>query len=211
MNNEISLKIKRITGDNNLGVYVFTKEKLNCSYYINGLNIRTQGIKHCGVYWLYDKDEVVYIGYSENVLGRIKQHAGGGDKKIWDKVKLILFPDKKKAKAIETALLWYFKTRYNSPKYKLHGSLHGKYKELNGLVSIGAYKKLKSDIRLAFHIYAEYCDMDRESFDVATGAIEIIDNINLYRKYANISFEEYDDNFRRRVRGEQHNIELFMI
>ena len=86
--------------------------------------IRTGGLEIlCGVYFLYYKKKLVYVGVSYNIAVRLNQHQNS--KKIWDEVRYIIEPDYYKAIVIEN----YYLDKYN-PHFNIAGSKL-KYHESN--------------------------------------------------------------------------------
>lgn len=73
------------------------------------------GVYYVGVYFLYNKDELVYIGYTRGVHKRITNHRWGNFE--WTKVRYVCIGDELKAKKLEFALLVTNNTKYNSPRY----------------------------------------------------------------------------------------------
>ena len=65
-----------------------------------------------GVYFLYEGDNLVYIGRSSNLIKRIKSHISR-NRFHWDKVKSVVTPDKRLSVDIEHALLMNFPTPNN--------------------------------------------------------------------------------------------------
>lgn len=62
-----------------------------------------------GVYFLYDKDELVYIGQSDNLYRRIGQHIAE-NKKMFDRFELYPTTDRIR---LEGFLIKMFKPKYN--------------------------------------------------------------------------------------------------
>jgi predicted GIY-YIG superfamily endonuclease len=72
-----------------------------------------------GVYFLYDKCKLVYIGYSLNLHSRIKQHSCKSAIKVWDTAIYYRykFANKKELLLIEKELIEFFKPSYNYQKW----------------------------------------------------------------------------------------------
>jgi predicted GIY-YIG superfamily endonuclease len=98
----------------------------NLSYYIKS-NWKNTYCKHGnwitqkekGVYFLYDKCKLVYIGYSLNLHSRIKQHSCKSAIKVWDTAIYYRykFANKKELLLIEKELIEFFKPSYNYQKW----------------------------------------------------------------------------------------------
>lgn len=155
-------------------------------------NIYYNKDKYIGIYWLYDGDEVVYIGYSRNLLSRLTSHASPSSNKVWDKVKIILLNDLKIARSVERTLLLNIQTKYNNTNYN------------KGYTAITRYKAFKNEIKCAFKYYNIYSTLNHK--EVPPGCVEYINNIDWYRTYADISFEEYEENFKLKLKGLKHNL-----
>jgi ABC-type uncharacterized transport system substrate-binding protein len=74
--------------------------------------------KEKGVYFLYDKSKLVYIGFSLNLHSRIKQHSCKSSIKLWDNAIYYKskFVNKKELLFIEKELIEFFKPSYNCIK-----------------------------------------------------------------------------------------------
>jgi hypothetical protein len=181
-------KLNIYTGNNVMSYYDY--------HYVNhcGFYVKPDKVKYCGVYWLYDRDEVVYIGYSGNIISRIRSHILSS--KVWDKVKLILFDDLNIAKSVERTLLLNIQTKYNNPNFN------------RGYTAKSRYMNFKRDINMGLKLYGMYSHLsDGEILEnVGVGVLNYINNIDLYRTYANISFQEYEKNFNLKLKGLKHNL-----
>ena len=69
-------------------------------------------VVEAGVYFLYDKDELVYIGTSENILSRIGQHIAQ-KVKIFDRFEVFPTGGKFDRYKLESFLIQLFKPKYN--------------------------------------------------------------------------------------------------
>ena len=196
----ISTILKNILDQDRLNIYVGYKVMSQYGYYCvnyGGLydyNIKHYKARYCGVYWLYDGDEVVYIGHSKDIVSRLRTHISSN--KVWDKVKIVLIDDPKIARSVERTLLLNIDTRYNDPKFN------------RGYTAKTRYKALKSDVKMALMYYAMYSHLNKEEIldRAGVGVLHIIANIDFYRKYANISFQEYEKNFNLKLKGLKHDL-----
>ena len=75
--------------------------------------------EYCGCYLLYNDNELVYVGVSNNIYYRVSQHLMQG-KKVFNKVKAIIEYDYLKAINIENYYIDYHKPKYNVGLSKLH-------------------------------------------------------------------------------------------
>lgn len=69
-----------------------------------------------GLYILYEKDNIVYIGKSENIKSRVNQHKKD---KIFDSVQSILFIDNANIDIYEPYLINKYKPKYNKEFVRL--------------------------------------------------------------------------------------------
>ena len=66
--------------------------------------------RYLGVYFLMRGDEVVYVGSSKNVVGRVSDHRGDKD---FDSVSYIVVDEAMTLEAVEAAFILYFCGEYN--------------------------------------------------------------------------------------------------
>lgn len=201
----ISVMVRKLMDNTNLGVYILDRNKLGGIFKEKFSNHPAYENNYCGVYWLYDKDEIVYIGFSENLLSRIKQHAT--TKKVWDKAKTMVIEDKKIARGVEKTLLLNFITRYNSSTHKM---VYEDRISRGEQIVIHQYNNFKVYVNRVIWWYKYYKDCDRDVL-MKSGAciVYALDRIDMYRGYINLSYKEYEDNFKLRLKGEKHD--MFMI
>lgn len=81
----------------------------------NGKIIHKRNGKFIGVYWLILGNEIVYIGYSKNLISRLKSHSNSKSKN-WDSARCVVIDDSSLSKSIEFALLVNVPTKYNSDR-----------------------------------------------------------------------------------------------
>jgi len=74
-------------------------------------NVYEPEMKYCGIYFLYDDKEIVYIGQSINVESRIQSHLQDG-KKHFNKAYFIPFR-RTKLDGAEEAFVRMFRPKYN--------------------------------------------------------------------------------------------------
>jgi len=196
----ISVTVKKLMDDTNLGVYIMGRDKLIQPYY--SISYKDN---YCGVYWLYDGDEIVYIGFSEDLLTRLKSHARS--RKKWYRAKSVIINDPKIARSVESTLLLNFATRYNSPKNRMA------YRERmdKGLpVAIYPYKNFKNHLNRMIFWFKYYEGYSREELMVfGIGIADAFDRKDIYIKYADVTYEEYEKNFKLRLLGEKQD--MYMV
>ena len=197
---EVQIILKNILDKDKLNIYIGYKTKSYCNdYYVKyggsyANKIESNKIKYIGVYWLYDADEVVYIGYSRNLINRIKKHISSD--KVWDKVKIILFDDINIARSVERTLLLNIQTRHNNPNFN------------RGYTAKSRYMFFKSQVKMSLQFYAMYSHLSKDEIleELGVADLDFINNIDFYRRYANISFQEYEENFNLKLKGLKHNL-----
>jgi predicted GIY-YIG superfamily endonuclease len=195
---QIKTILKNILDEDRLKIYIGNKMISDYNYYyVNyggkySYNIYVNKNKYIGVYWLYDGNEIVYIGYSKNLINRMTAHVSQSSDKVWDKVKIILFDNIKIARSVERTLLLNIQTKYNSPKFN------------KGYTAESRYKAFKDEIKSAIKYYNIYSTL--YWLEVAPGCVEYINNIDWYRRYADMSFEEYEENFNLKLKGLKHDL-----
>ena len=195
---QIKTILKNILDKDKLNIYIGNKLLSNYnSYYVNyggnyNYNIYQNKDKYIGVYWLYDKDEVVYIGYSRNLINRITSHASPSSDKVWDKIKIVLFDNLKIARSVERTLLLNIQTKYNNINFN------------KGYTAQTRYKAFKKEIKSAIKYYHTYVILDNG--EVPPGCVEYINNIDWYKTYVDISFEEFEENFNLKLKGLKHDL-----
>ena len=193
---QIKTILKNILDKDKIKIYIGNKVMSNYNYYyVNyggncSYNKYHNKNKYIAVYWLYDGDEIVYIGYSKNFINRITSHLSSD--KVWNKVKIILFDNLKIARSVERTLLLNIQTKYNNENFN------------KGYTAKTRYKAFKSEIKNAIKYYNIYSIPNDE--EVPLGCVEYINNIDFYRTYANMSFEEYEENFNLKLKGLKHNL-----
>jgi len=67
-------------------------------------------VKFCGVYLLYNNEDIVYVGKSNNMKNRISQHKKD---KEFNNVKCIVFKDEGLINLYEPYLIQKYKPKYN--------------------------------------------------------------------------------------------------
>jgi hypothetical protein len=136
------------------------------------------GVSYVGVYFLYDKNELVYIGYTADVYKRVANHRSGFFK--WTKVRYVDVGDELKARKLEFALLVTNKTKYNSPKYVERRVIKDPYNywwRQRGILSETVKYSVK---RLKPH----------------------------YQKMLDMSFEEFEEQYKLKMSGEPHDLAI---
>ena len=195
---QIKTILKNILDTDKLNIYIGNKVMSNYNYYyINyggnyNYNTYHNKDKYIGVYWLYDGSEIVYIGHSGNLLNRITSHISPSSDKVWNKVKIILFDNLKIARSVERTLLLNIHTKYNNTNYN------------KGYTAKSRYKAFKNEIKYAFKYHKIYSILNHR--EIPPGCVEYINNIDWYRTYADMSFEEYEENFNLKLKGLKHNL-----
>ena len=98
-----------------------------------------------GVYFLYDADEIVYIGESDNVFRRIGQHIAEG-KKIFDHFEIYPTPDRKR---LEGFLIRALQPKYNR-SHGVDGSfyLDDFFPTMTAKETIEKYRNYEKDVRI---------------------------------------------------------------
>jgi len=138
--------------------------------------------KYIGVYWLMSGDDIVYIGYSGDLIQRLKSHSYPETSKVknWDFAKCIIVNNKRLAKSIEFSLLVNIPTRYNSPR---------SFRKSDNL--LGLFSSHQSRINSTL-IY-----------------LDELKTPNYYKKYydklirlKNMSYDEFVVNYELRIKGE---------
>lgn len=197
--NQIKTILKNILYEDSLNIYVGNRVLSNDNFcYIDWgveyykYNKYYNNTKYIGVYWLCYSNEVVYIGYSKNLISRISSHTTSSSDKVWDKVKIILFDDEKIARSVERTLLLNIQTKYNDPNFN------------KGYTVNTRYKSFKSKVRFMIKYYNLCSSFSKEEMPI--GCKECINNIDFYKTYANMSFEEYEENFNLKLKGLKHNL-----
>ena len=206
MNKETQIKtiLKNILDTNKLNIYIGYKISNTYNNYTEYVvkyhkhhnyenHYYRNNTKYTGVYWLCDGDEVVYIGYSRNLISRIYTHRISSSNKIWDKVKIILIDDTI-ARSVERTLLLNINTKYNNPKFN------------EGYTAENRYKEFKNTIKFALKFYNLYITENIHYNELPVGAKNCIDNIQFYKKYADMPFEQYKENFNLKLNGLKHNL-----
>jgi hypothetical protein len=193
---QIKTILKNILDKDKIKIYIGNKVMSNYNYYyVNyggkySYNTYHNKDKYIGVYWLYDGNEIVYIGHSKNLITRITSHVSSD--KVWDKVKIILFDNVKIARSVERTLLLNIQTKYNSPKFN------------KGYTAESRYKAFKNEIKSALKYYDIYSRLNKKK--IPLGCVEYINNIDWYRTYVDMSFEEYEENFNLKLKGLKHDL-----
>jgi hypothetical protein len=193
---QIKTILKNILDKDKIKIYIGNKVMSNYNYYyVNyggkySYNTYHNKDKYIGVYWLYDGNEIVYIGHSKNLITRITSHVSSD--KVWDKVKIILFDNVKIARSVERTLLLNIQTKYNNPKFN------------KGYTAESRYKAFKNEIKSALKYYDIYSRLNKKK--IPLGCVEYINNIDWYRTYVDMSFEEYEENFNLKLKGLKHDL-----
>jgi hypothetical protein len=208
MRDDVSSMIKTVLDDKNIGVYIVSRGSFDSSMYNPmSYSLRYTRNIYCGVYWLFDKDEVVYIGFSEDLRTRLRSHSSDSSKKEWDRAKVVLVDSPRIARAVESTLLLNFKTRYNSPRSilrwtdKVPGDTTRSY---------NAYNNFRGRVNMILKFYGQYGHLSKEELaNIGIGLVYAFEDIELYRKHANTTFEQYVENFKLKLKGQKHD--LFLI
>lgn len=152
----------------------------------NGRIIYKSSGKYIGVYWLMSGDEIVYIGYSNNLTQRLKSHSYPETAKVknWDSAKCIVVNNTGLAKSIEFALLVNIPTRFNSPR---------SFRQSDNL--LGMFSSHQSQINSTLMYLDE------------------LKTPNYYKKYydkliqlKNMCYDEFVLNYELRMKGEPNNL-----
>lgn len=77
-------------------------------------SIRFEDTLVCGIYFLIDQGEIVYVGQSVDVFKRIREHRQEGYKK-WDRFSMIPVREEKLTE-VETWYIQHFRPRYNKTR-----------------------------------------------------------------------------------------------
>ena len=177
--------IKRILDKKEIKVYIFNKKNIEN----DTLEIKRK--KYCGIYWLLNNEEIVYIGQSQDLLCRIRSHTYTN--KIWNKVKCIEIENPKMARWVEITLLKNFNTKYNNKKFVDRISARSRFLTFRWYVNF--YCKMYIDKKSKQKKYY------KEHYD----CLKKVD-ISLYLKLWEMDFYEFEDNFNKMLRGEKFDI-----
>lgn len=77
---------------------------------------------HEGIYVLYQKDHLYYVGLASNLMGRVKQHTKDRHSGQWDRFSVYLTSTKDHIKPLESLLLRIFQPSGNRVKGKMPGA-----------------------------------------------------------------------------------------
>jgi excinuclease UvrABC nuclease subunit len=99
-----------------------------------------------GIYFLFDKEELVYVGQSNNVNSRIRQHCGKVD---FDSFGYIMVPIDKELRNLEAYFIHKYKPKHN--KKMAYNNV--------GLTNYHLFGSLKSPIDLEENLINYYGDM----------------------------------------------------
>lgn len=90
-------------------------------------------LKNCsGIYALYKRDKLVYVGLATNMYWRMKGHSKA-KRFDWDKASLFIIPNLKYLRDVETAIVRIAKPKYNAIKGRVKDE-HYLERVLNRLV-----------------------------------------------------------------------------
>lgn len=200
VNKTISM-VKNLLDNDNFIAYVLYREKLASVYHTADFK-KKRDKRHCGVYCLYDGDELVYIGFSENLISRVKSHINTHKK--WDRARVFVIDEVKIARGVETTLLLNFKTRYNSFKNR---TCFNKRMEKGLPVADSMYRNFISRINRMVGLYRLY---ESNNIEVNGSYIKhVLEKKEIYSQYVNVTYEEYEKNFKLRLAGKKHD--MYMI
>ena len=115
--------------------------KFDCEFTIleNSRNITISG-----VYFLYDKGELVYIGQSKNILARIYQHKD----KVFDTFGYLEIEDEKKRNNKEIDLIMQHSPKYNKSIPTFYESDVLLINRLKNVINDTVYEEIKSLINI---------------------------------------------------------------
>jgi hypothetical protein len=105
MDNDVYKKLMRVDADS------ITKLNEILSLDLDGLEINNLPKLKEGIYFLYKNESLVYIGISQDIVGRIKNHMCSD--KVFDNYKYLELK-KNEAKIYERVLLNKYKPEYNN-------------------------------------------------------------------------------------------------
>ena len=166
-----------------------------------------------GVYFLYEGDNLVYIGRSSNLIKRIKSHISR-NRFHWDKVKSVVTPDKRLSVDIEHAILMNFPTPNNvkprvslkiSDLYKTHRSnwkttvkmydmmLEPYHSE--GQVRMFGPIRSKNQLAIKFLSVKDQEEVDR----INKNHVISLNNLRM-------GLEEFKEEYRKKTIGEPHTL-----
>ena len=89
------------------------------SYEIIAESIEKTMKEESGIYALYDKDKLYYVGLARNLKGRVKQHTRDRHAKKWDKFSIYIIKRTKFLVDVETILLRIIEPTGNRMKGKI--------------------------------------------------------------------------------------------
>ena len=119
-----------------------------------------QNIKRCnGIYFLFDKNEIVYIGYSRNVYCRVLEHIIE-DVKVFDEVTALYNEDLLTSQVMEVALISELKTKYN--KLSIDFDLYWRVLPLEVKKQLGEADNLENTKRKAKAILSNVLGSENE-------------------------------------------------
>ncbi|TSC77648.1 MAG: hypothetical protein G01um101424_271 [Parcubacteria group bacterium Gr01-1014_24] len=93
-----------------------------------------------GIYALYKRKKLYYVGIAQNLLGRVEHHTRGKHKNRWDKVSFFVIDKHRYSKDIETIILRIAEPRGNGTRgkfekhYELQDKLHKIQREMKDLI-----------------------------------------------------------------------------
>lgn len=174
----INRDIKSLLDNNNIPVYILYKgNEYQYSNYLYKYKNRITG-----VYWLLDGDEIVYIGYSTNLISRIKSHT---NTKEWTKAKFVIINDKRLSYLIEFALLKKYTPKYNDIKY------------INRITVNNRFRLYKEHRNLWIKVYNDKINKIYRYRDFYSRLKEERVQSLIANRY--LTFEEYSENFNNLV------------
>jgi hypothetical protein len=164
-------------------IFTFTKDK-----------VVYEGHKYMGelpgVYWLMDKDEVVYIGRSKEIMVRLTNHSRS--KYIWDTCKFVIVDNELTRNNLEFALIRINHTRYNNRNsVKVPNNFLSLYKN-----SINKYKRIIKDID-SF--------IETEPIQGYKGVLkDVVDSKPVYERLIKLDYTKWFEEYCKKLDGKRH-------
>ena len=145
-----------------------------------------------GVYWLMDKDEVVYIGRSKEIMVRLTNHSRS--KFIWDSSKFVIVDNELTRNNLEYALIRLNHTRYNNRNsVKVPKNFYTLYKN-----SMNKYKRIIKDID-SF--------IETEPPQGYKGILkDLVDSKPLYERLIKLEYVNWFEEYSKKLEGKRHKL-----
>ena len=166
-------------------IFTFTKDK-----------VVYEGHKYMGelpgVYWLMDKDEVVYIGRSKEIMVRLTNHSRS--KFIWDTSKFVIVDNELVRNNLEFGLIRMNHTRYNNRNsVKVPKNFLTLYNN-----SMNKYKRTIKDIK-------EF--IESEPPQGYKGILkDVVDSLPLYEGLIKLDYTKWFEEYSKKLDGKRHRL-----